>query len=127
MRWHGQRGVLFKDRSGFQMFEYLLFLFEFIMPWWEKAKTKPEERFPRTFNYLNNSGLSDDAKALKKAQILSGINAGYAQMSKMSEIALSPPIIFLVLLDSKRGKPLLCAILSILKETGLPMGDGWAE
>ena len=45
----------------------------------------------------------------------------------MSKLVLSAPLIFLALTDPKRGPPLLRAVLQVVKEQGLEVGDGWGQ
>ena len=99
LQWHAMPGELSK-RSGFRMMELHIFWFEFIMPWWQTALTKPETHFEEMFNYINSYVKEDDGtRKLKIQQVKVGIQAGYDQIIKMTEMLFSPPNIFLVMID----------------------------
>ena len=124
--WHAMPGEL-STRPGFRMLEMHTLWFEFIMPWWEEAKQNPALRFPKTFEYLNSEVKVAD-RELKRMQLLAGINAGHAELLKMSDLLMSAPLVFLVLTDPVRGPSLLRAILAIVTESGLDLGgEDWGD
>ena len=97
------------------------------MPWWEEAKHNPRLRFPKTFEYLD-SDVKVGNRDLKRKQLLAGVNAGRAELLKMSNLLMSAPLVFLVLTDPVRGPLLLRAILAIVTENGLNIEDAnWGD
>jgi hypothetical protein len=92
-------------------------------PWWEQATSSPETTLRNTFAAL--SDIPDESvRELKRQQIIGGIEAGHAELVKMSKLFLSAPLIFLVLADQKRGPPALRAILAIVAANGVDIGGG---
>ena len=114
-RWHGSPGSL-GERPGFRSMELHTLWFEFVCPWWTNTMTSSETRnFRSTFAAINT--ISDESiQQMKKEQVVAGINAGYKQIVKLSEILLSVPVIFAAITDWKRGPALARAIVCIVKE-----------
>jgi hypothetical protein len=124
--WHAMPGEL-SARTGFRMLEMHTLWFEFIMPWWEEAKQNPALRFPKTFEHMKSEVKVAD-RELKRNQLLAGVNAGHAELLKMSNLLMSAPLVFLVLTDPIRGPLLLRAMLAIVTENGLEVeGEDWGD
>ena len=123
LQWHAMPGEL-SERSGFRMMELHLFWFEFIMPWWQSALTKPESHFKEMFNYINSHVKEDDdTRKLKIQQVKVGIQAGYNQIIKMTEMLFSPPNIFLVMIDPSHCGSFVRSLLSlVVLEGGVKIG-----
>ena len=79
--WHSQPGEI-ATRPGFHMLEMHTFLFEFGLPWWEKAKQSPEKVFHKTYQYLTDEfeDKDDPSFRLRLQQIEQGISDGYDQI-----------------------------------------------
>ena len=123
LQWHAMPGELSKQ-SGFRIMELHLFWFEFIMPWWQAALTKPETHFKEMFKYINSYVKEEDGNCkLKIKQVKAGIQAGYNQIIKMTEMLFSPPNVFLVMLDPRCHGSFFRALLSlVLLEGGVRIG-----
>lgn len=123
--WHANPGEL-STRPGFRVMEYHQLYFEFIAPFWQMAKETPEKTFPKTFEYLGS--ITDvEVQNRKTQQIGKGIEGACDSLAKHSSIALSAPLLFLVLTHPNRGRNLLRAALAIASEAGLVEGDGWGR
>jgi hypothetical protein len=107
------------------MLDFHTFNFEYMGPWWEQATCSPEATLRKTFAAL--SDIPDESvRELKRQQIIGGIEAGHVELVEMSKLFLSAPLIFLVLVDQKRGPPAL-AILGIVAANCVDIGGGWGK
>lgn len=123
--WHANPGALC-NRPGFRMMEYHQLYFEYIAPWWKRAKEEPQKNFPKTFAYLG--GIDDvDLHTLKTRQISNGTAAACDVLSKHSSILLSAPVLYLVLSHPDRGRDFLRAALAVASESGVNIGVGWGR
>ena len=136
--WHSQPGEN-ATRPGFRMLEMHTFLFEFGLPWWEKAKQSPDKVFRKTFQYLKKEfeEQDDPSFGLRLHQIEQGISDGYDQIVKMTSIFFAPPLSFLILTDEMERVPFFRALLKAImrqdvtlpyKDDDIPDGydhDGW--
>jgi hypothetical protein len=126
-----------------QLFDWQFFLNEF------KSKiTIPNEcGFARSFFTVTDdskhlkedrhaalmSGLEGDQPCFKLLttsvqQLLAGIDAGHAELSKMTKLLMSAPVAFLVLTDPLCGPLLLQTMLAIVTENGLIIeGEDWGD
>ena len=94
------------------------------MSWWQSALTKPESHFEEMFNYINSHVNEDDGiRKLKIQQVKVGIQAGYDQIIKMTEMLFSPPNVFLVMIDPSHCGSFVRALLSLVVfEGGIKIG-----
>jgi len=121
MHWHSQRGVVGKT-PGFRMLELPSFFLDFEAPFWPHALQEPEVRFKRTFDAIAKIP-EEEERNLKRRQVLEGIEAGYNKLIHTSKSFLSPPNIFILLGDSRRGPSLMRAFVGMM--SGNNIGDGW--
>jgi hypothetical protein len=115
MKWHSQKGLIY-DRPGFRIFEIMGLYFDFIMPFWSQAMADPKSHFPTTMKYIDGDAFAndEDGRPLKKAQVKAGILAGFDELSKMLKIVLSPPLLYLLLCDGKRGPNFMVALVRLI-------------
>ena len=90
----------------------------------ESALTEPENHFKEMFTYINSHVNEDDGtRKLKIQQVKVGIQAGYDQIIKMTEMLFSPPNIFLVMIDPSHRGSFVRALLSlVVLEGGVNIG-----
>ena len=120
--WHSQPGET-NCRNNFRMLELHSFIFEFVMPWWSKATKDLKSVLPKTYSYWK-SNFKDQKKnnaQLKWNQLCQGVQHGYNQILKMLKLLLSPPLIFLVILDVEEGMPFLRALLKCVIVHGIEL------
>ena len=125
--WHSQPGKI-ATRPGFCMLEMHTFLFEFGIPWWEKAKKSPEKVYCKIYQYLKEEfeDKDDPSFGLRLQQIQQGISDGYDQIVKMTSIFFAPPLSFLILTDEIERVPFLRALLKVVvcDDAMIPYDDG---
>jgi len=126
-QWHAYPGELC-TLPGFRTMELHNLLFDFIIPFWESARTNPEDRFPKTYARIKkmeeksrdkHDDLLNDKAMLKRDQIMFGIQAGYDEISKLYQRLLKAPMIFLAVMDPEKGPSIFRAILAIVSEAEL--------
>ena len=103
------------DRAGFRLLELPYLLIDFIIPFWNKAKAKPESAFPDTVAAIN--GMRDPAKAKKKMEQLKiSIDAVVDRMGTLHEKWFQPPLVFTFVTHPVHGPPLLRVLLNCVKD-----------
>lgn len=110
MSWHASAGSL-GSRPSFWMMEIHDLFFDFISPWWTRAKNLLEECFPETIKFLEKNEMKEESWELKRQQLLAGINAGYKELCKMSKHVLSTRFLFLHFCNAMQGPALLRAVI----------------
>ena len=114
-KFHGQPGTL-SDRPGFRAMELHTFWFEFVCKWWEGARLEPEKKhFKQTFECINTIA-NNELRVMKTEQVKAGIEAGYNQIIKLSDILLSVPVLFAALADPMKGPGLARALVKVMMQ-----------
>mmetsp|Transcript_34380 Transcript_34380/g.75261 ORF Transcript_34380/g.75261 Transcript_34380/m.75261 type:complete len:117 (+) Transcript_34380:779-1129(+) len=98
--------------------------FEFIFPFWERAKERPDEVFSKTFACMASMEDEDDATT-KMEQVYAGIDAACNELAKMTSLLLSVPMLFLAMSHPDRGTDFLRATLAVLSDNGIDVGEGF--
>lgn len=58
MRWYSCAGEM-SPTPGFRMKELHIFLYDFVQPWWTRAKNDPRTTFKNTFDYIEDTWKDD--------------------------------------------------------------------
>eukprot|EP00978_Attheya_sp_CCMP212_P020213 scaffold57562_cov32-Attheya_sp.AAC.1 len=119
MKWHASPGEL-STRPGFRVMELFQLYFDFMVPFWEEARTNPRTKtFKQTFEYIE-ANILDEAKKIRKIeQVLAGIAAAHKELLNMSKLLMSAPLIFCVMTDEEKGVHFVRALLRVLYNIGL--------
>ena len=119
MRWYSCAGEM-SPTPGFRMRELHIFLYDFVQPWWTRAKKDPRTTFKNTFDYIEDTWKDDPVeKTLRTKQILAGINAGYKEILKMLKAWFSVPLIYLILFDRRRAPDFTRAVNKVIFDANI--------